>query len=53
MGWLWAGFLVFVLLMLALDLGVFHLSLSRLWYAGPPLKGGTTYGQWVVFQKWR
>ena len=24
MGWLWAGFIVFVLLMLALDLGVFH-----------------------------
>src|SRR5262249_32278350 len=25
-----------------------HLSLSRLWYTGPPMKGGTTYGQCTV-----
>src|SRR5215468_6095444 len=24
------------------------LSLSRLWYTGPPMKGGTTYGQGTV-----
>jgi hypothetical protein len=25
-----------------------HLSLSRLWYTGPPMKGGTTEGQCTV-----
>src|SRR2546425_12529431 len=25
-----------------------HLSLSRLWYTVPPMKGGTTYGQCTV-----
>src|SRR5262249_5614326 len=25
-----------------------QLSLSRLWYTGPPMKGGTTYGQCTV-----
>jgi hypothetical protein len=25
-----------------------HLSLSRLWYTGSPMKGGTTYGQSTV-----
>ena len=25
-----------------------QLSLSRLWYTGPPMEGGTTYGQYTI-----
>src|SRR6266545_1460311 len=28
-----------------------QLSLSRLWYTVPPMKGGTTYGQYTVHRR--